>query len=217
MVEFGAGRRWWKRYTPDWGRTGERAWTWPRHALARGAGLAGGDRGLAGARSSTTRTGPTGTRRRCSTSSTSSSTAARSGRPARSAGRSPTADDPGRFALLECLDYPFYDTRRRRLLRLVRAARSSSRSSSARDPRPARGDPRRRPGDRRRSRRPGCRPRARSAAPSRTTSAGPDDDPFLRPNWYRFQDVNVWKDLGPKFVLQVVARRGGRRRRPATR
>jgi non-lysosomal glucosylceramidase len=30
---------------------------------------------------------------------------------------------------------------------------------------------------------------------------GPGDDPFLRPNWYRFQDVNGWKDLGPKFVL----------------
>ena len=25
IVEFGAGRRWWKRYTRDWGRTGERA------------------------------------------------------------------------------------------------------------------------------------------------------------------------------------------------
>ena len=32
---------------------------------------------------------------------------------------------------------------------------------------------------------------------------GPADDPFYRPNWYRFQDVNVWKDLGPKLVLQV--------------
>jgi non-lysosomal glucosylceramidase len=32
---------------------------------------------------------------------------------------------------------------------------------------------------------------------------GPADDPFHRPNWYRFQDVNVWKDLGPKLVLQV--------------
>ena len=32
---------------------------------------------------------------------------------------------------------------------------------------------------------------------------GPDDDPFHRPNRYKFQDVNDWKDLGPKFVLQV--------------
>ena len=32
---------------------------------------------------------------------------------------------------------------------------------------------------------------------------GPDDDPFYRPNRYQFQDVNDWKDLGPKFVLQA--------------
>jgi non-lysosomal glucosylceramidase len=32
---------------------------------------------------------------------------------------------------------------------------------------------------------------------------GPGDDPFVRPNWYRFQDVSGWKDLGPKFVLQA--------------
>ena len=32
---------------------------------------------------------------------------------------------------------------------------------------------------------------------------GPADDPFVRPNWYTFQDVNGWKDLGPKFVLQA--------------
>ena len=32
---------------------------------------------------------------------------------------------------------------------------------------------------------------------------GPDDDPFHRPNRYRFQDVSAWKDLAPKFVLQA--------------
>ena len=32
---------------------------------------------------------------------------------------------------------------------------------------------------------------------------GPEDDPFCRPNWYRFQDVNGWKDLGPKWILQL--------------
>ena len=32
---------------------------------------------------------------------------------------------------------------------------------------------------------------------------GPQDDPFVRPNWYTFQEVNDWKDLGPKFVLQA--------------
>ena len=32
---------------------------------------------------------------------------------------------------------------------------------------------------------------------------GPAGDPFLRPNEYAFQDINIWKDLNSKFVLQV--------------
>jgi non-lysosomal glucosylceramidase len=32
---------------------------------------------------------------------------------------------------------------------------------------------------------------------------GPADDPFHRPNFYKFQDVNAWKDLAPKLVLQA--------------
>ena len=33
VVEFGAGRQWWKRYTREWGRTGERAFQLAAHAL----------------------------------------------------------------------------------------------------------------------------------------------------------------------------------------
>jgi non-lysosomal glucosylceramidase len=32
---------------------------------------------------------------------------------------------------------------------------------------------------------------------------GPAEDPFLRINLYHFQDVNIWKDLNSKFVLLV--------------
>ncbi len=32
---------------------------------------------------------------------------------------------------------------------------------------------------------------------------GPFDDPFLRLNAYRFQNINIWKDLNCKFVLQL--------------
>ena len=87
--------------------------------------VVGRDRRLAGADPGRRRRAPTGTRARCSTSSTSSSTAARSGptasrfapatRPTREVTRrEPAADAPddslGHFAVLECYDYPFYNT-----------------------------------------------------------------------------------------------------------
>jgi len=31
----------------------------------------------------------------------------------------------------------------------------------------------------------------------------PSEDPFLRPNAYNWRDINIWKDLNSKFVLQV--------------
>jgi non-lysosomal glucosylceramidase len=32
---------------------------------------------------------------------------------------------------------------------------------------------------------------------------GPNEDPWLLPNFYNFQDVNRWKDLNAKFVLRL--------------
>jgi len=32
---------------------------------------------------------------------------------------------------------------------------------------------------------------------------GPEEDPWLRVNWYNWQDINIWKDLNAKFVLQL--------------
>ena len=37
---------------------------------------------------------------------------------------------------------------------------------------------------------------------------GPGEDPLVRSNAYRYRDPNIWKDLNPKFVLQLV-RDGG--------
>ncbi len=31
----------------------------------------------------------------------------------------------------------------------------------------------------------------------------PTEQPWFQPNVYNFQDVSKWKDLGPKFVLQI--------------
>ena len=95
VVEFGGGRRWWKRYTRDWGRSGDRAWDLAVHALARDACVARGDRGAGSAPILDDVSGRPGTAPRCSTSCTSSSTVARSGRRARSAVPSPLAMTPG--------------------------------------------------------------------------------------------------------------------------
>jgi non-lysosomal glucosylceramidase len=201
MVEFGSGRRWWKRYTRHWGRTGERAWD-----LAR-AGLAS---------TPAWRTAIEAWQRPILDDSE---------RPAwyRAAlfnelyflvdggtfweagevgGPEPEPDDVGRFGLLECVDYPFYDTvdvdfyASFAVLELfpeleLRGIRDLESTIAIDDPTVVQ-----------------IQASGREAARKRGGTVphdvgGPADDPFHRPNWYRFQDVNGWKDLGPKFVLQA--------------
>ena len=58
---------------------------------------------------------------------------------------------------------------------------------------------------------------ARSRGTVPTIVGGPDEDPFYRPNRYKFQDVDDWKDLGPKFVLQAWRDAVADRRPAATR
>ena len=201
MVEFGAGRRWWKRYTRDWGQTGTRAFELASHALDR---------------MPTWRTAIEAWQRPVLTSAE---------RPdwykaalfnelyflvdggsfweaGEVDGPVPDADDPGRFALLECTDYPFYDSvdvdfyASFAILRLfpeleARGIRDLLASVAVDDPEvvtiEASGLPARR--------------KVGGTVPHDV--GGPADDPFHRPNWYKFQDVNDWKDLGPKLVLQV--------------
>src|SRR6185369_114112 len=201
MVEFGAGRRWWKRYTRDWGRTGERAWDLATHALDR----ADDWRAAIEAWQAPVLNDPE--------------------RPAwyRAAlfnelyflvdggtfweggevdGPEPGPDDVGRFALIESIDYPYYDTVDvdfyasfailgtfpeleargiRDLLAVVPGGDPSSVTIDATGLLAIRKLPWAVPHD----------------------VGGPADDPFYRPNWYRYQDVNVWKDLAPKLVLHV--------------
>jgi non-lysosomal glucosylceramidase len=201
VVEFGAGRQWWKRYTRDWGRTGTRAWDLARHALAETPAW----REAIACWQAPYLDDPV--------------------RPdwykmalfnelyflvdggtfweaGEVGGPEPDRDDVGRFALLECLDYPFYDTvdvdfyASFALLELypqleLRGIRDLIAAIPIDDPSiwtiEASGLP----------------------APRKVgwtvphDVGGPADDPFHRPNWYRFQDVSLWKDLGPKFVLQV--------------
>ena len=201
MVEFGAGRRWWKRYTRDWGRTGERAWDLATHALDRTDDW------------------------RAAIEAWQAPVLNDLERPAwyRAAlfnelyflvdggtfweggevdGPDPGPDDVGRFALIESIDYPYYDTvdvdfyasfailgtfpelEARGIRDLLAVVPGGDPSSVTID---ATGLPAIR--------------KLPWAVPHDV--GGPADDPFYRPNWYRYQDVNVWKDLAPKLVLQV--------------
>ena len=109
MVEFGAGRRWWKRYTRDWGRTGLRALDLARHALAETpawrAAIEAWQRPILDdpERPDWYRAALFNELYFLVDGGTFWE-AGRVGEP------EPPRDDPGHFALLECIDYPFYDT-----------------------------------------------------------------------------------------------------------
>ena len=201
IVEFGSGRRWWKRYTGAWGRTGERAWDLANHALDQAPAW------------------------RTAIEAWQAPILDDPARPdwytmalfnelyflvdggtfweaGEVGGAEPAAGDAGRFGLLECLDYPFYDTvdvdfyASFALLELypeleLRGIRDLLAAVPADDP------------GRWTIQASGVQAPRKVGWTVPHDLGGPADDPFHRPNWYRFQDVSLWKDLGPKFVLQV--------------
>jgi non-lysosomal glucosylceramidase len=200
-VEFGGGRRWRKRYTRFWGATGERSFDLARYALR------------------------SADRWRTSIEAWQDPVLCDESLPAwyRAAlfnelyllvdggtfwddgevGEMAPDEGIGHFGLLECVDYPFYDTVD------VNASASTAllalwpdlERSVVRDVSAAVGVddaavvPIEASGRLARRKRAGTVPHDLGA---------PADDPFARPNAYRFQDVNGWKDLGPKWVLQVL-------------
>jgi len=201
MVEFGAGRRWWKRYTRDWGRSGERAWDIAVHALTEApswrAAVEAWQRPILDDIER-----PTWYRAALFNELYFLVDGGSFWEAGEVDGPLPSPDDVGRFALLECVDYPFYDTvdvdfyASFALLELfpeleLRGIRDLHATIGIDDPTPVRIQASGRDAPR----------KIEQAVPHDV--GGPDDDPFHRPNWYRFQDVNGWKDLGPKFVLQA--------------
>jgi non-lysosomal glucosylceramidase len=201
VVEFGAGRRWYKRYTRDWGRTGTRAFDLATHALERAPAwraaiekwqrpvLASADR-------------PDWYKAALFNELYFLVDGGTFWEAGEVDGPEPDRDDPGRFALLECLDYPFYDSvdvdfyASFAILRLfpeleARGIRDLLAAIAVDDPEivaiEASGE----------------RAPRKVGGTVPHDVGGPDDDPFYRPNRYHYQDVNDWKDLGPKFVLQV--------------
>jgi non-lysosomal glucosylceramidase len=203
VVEFGGGRQWWKRYTRGWGRSGERAFDLATHALEQAPAwraaietwqrpvLEAGDR-------------PDWYKAALFNELYFLVDGGTFWEAGEVGGPEPDPDDPGRFALLECLDpdYAYYDTvdvdfyASFAVLRLfpqleARGIRDLLAAIAVDDPDlvtiVASGLPAAR--------------KVGGTVPH--DQGGPDDDPFYRPNRYRYQDVSAWKDLGPKFVLQV--------------
>ncbi len=215
LVEFGAGTRWRRRYTKFYGEDGQRAWTMATEALQRRTEWAiaidawqapildapdrpewykaallnelyylvdGGTVWTDG--TPTSATGPAG------------SLAGSSGTTTLSQG------DLGRFAILECLDYQFYNTvdvnfyASWALLmlwpQLERQVIGDLVETIAID------DPEvvRLEAD-------GLTAVRKVAGAAPHDVGGPGGDPFLRPNHYHYQDTNIWKDLNSKFVLHV--------------
>src|SRR4026209_2853619 len=118
-------------------------------------------------------------------------------------GADPAAGGPfGRFAQIECFDYPFYNTldvdfyasfaRLQLWPELERAViREFVAAVDVHDPAIVEIQWSGKPATRKC---PGALPH---------DVGGPEDDPFLRVNAYRYQDINIWKDLNCKYVLQV--------------
>ena len=109
IAEFGAGRRWYKRYTREWGTGGARAADLAAEALRSAARLARGDRAVAGPHRSTSADRPDWYKAALFNElyflvDGGTLWPAAAVEPERGSGRA------AELAILECFDYPFYDT-----------------------------------------------------------------------------------------------------------
>jgi non-lysosomal glucosylceramidase len=201
MVEFGGGRRWWKRYTRTWGRSGARAWELARDALAQApAWRRAIERWQAPVLDDPER--PDWYKAALFNELYFVVDGGTFWEAGEVGGEEPAPDDPGRFALLECLDYPFYDTvdvdfyASWAILALwpeleLRGMRDLLAATAVDDPTPVTIEAS------------GAHAVRKLGGSVPHDVGGPDEDPFHRPNRYRFQDVNGWIDLAPKLALQV--------------
>ncbi len=201
IVEFGGGRRWWKRYTRAWGRSGLRAWELANHALREApAWRSAIERWQAPILDDPER--PAWYRAALFNELYFLVDGGSFWEAGEVGGPEPASDDPGRFALLECVDYPFYDTvdvdfyASFAMLSLypeleLQGIRDLLATIPIDDPRVVTIEAS------------GVRAPRKLGGSVPHDVGGPADDPFHQPNWYKFQDVNDWKDLGPKFVLQL--------------
>ena len=202
LVVFGGGRRWRKRYTREWGVTGERAVelagaalaaapAWRRAIEAWQAPILDSEHRPAWYKAALFNE---------LYLLVDGGTLWHDG-PAHVPGL-PGVSGPGDLAILECYDYPFYDTLDVHFYAAfaltslwphlqVSISRAYAATVCAEDATEvaieASGETAVR--------------KVRGALPH--DLGGPGEDPLVRPNHYRFQAVNGWKDLNPKFVLQA--------------
>src|SRR5439155_25246843 len=219
VVEFGSGTRWYKRYTRFFGRTGARAWNIGAEALARRSKWSDAiddwqapifddparpdwykaalfnelyylvDGGTVWTDGEPWRTAQPGGR-------------TPAGIPPGPGGNGWANDSLGHFAVLQCYAYPFYNPLAVNfcaswaLLLLwpnldVDVVRDFATTVDLDDPEIVTVVWKDMKAQRKR----------RGALPHDLGSPG--EDPFLRPNAYTYRDVNLWKDLNSKFVLQI--------------
>jgi non-lysosomal glucosylceramidase len=213
VVEFGSGTRWYKRYTRFFDRSGANAWAIGAEALAcRSEWSTAIDAWQAPILADPSR--PDWYKGALFNELyflVDGGTVWTDGDPFRAPGPGPVekrsadaeaTDSLGHFAVLECYDYPFYNTldvnfyASWALLLLwpdldVGVVRDFAATVDLDDAEIVtvglKGD---------------VAPRKRRGAMPHDLGA-PNEDPFLRPNAYHWRDINIWKDLNSKFVLQV--------------
>ena len=215
VVEFGAGTCWYKRYTRFFGRGGDNAWAIGAEALAKRTEWSSAiDAWQAPILADTARPdwykGALFNELYFLVDGGTVWTDGKPFRPRDAADAGGDAPEPeGRARRLAgplrgpgVLRLPVLQHARRQLLRLVGAPAALARPRRRRRP-GFRGNGRpRRPRDRHRGLAGHPRPEKRRGALPHDLGA-PNEDPFLRPNSYTWRDINIWKDLNSKFVLQV--------------
>jgi non-lysosomal glucosylceramidase len=202
VMQFGSGTRWYKRYTRFYGTSGHNAWAIARDALGQyrtwEAAIDAWQQPILDdpARPDWYK---------CALFNelyfmVDGGTAWENGRVDASTGTA--RSEYGHFAVLECYDYPFYNTfdvdfyaSFARVLLWPELEKGVIRDFAATvplcDPTPITVEATLQPATR----------KAAGAVPH--DLGGPPEDPWLRVNYYKYQDINIWKDLNSKFVLQV--------------
>jgi non-lysosomal glucosylceramidase len=200
IAEFGGGRRWWKRYTEEWGTGGARAFELAAHGVKQlPVWRAAIERWQAPILDAADR--PDWYKAALFNELyflVDGGTFWPSAPVAGPLAGGYVAD----LGILECFDYPFYDTldvhfyaafALARLWPALQASISRAYASTVGldDPSEVTIEA------------------SGELAPRKIAGAlphdlgGPAEDPLVRVNRYRFQNVNGWKDLNPKFVLQA--------------